>query len=438
MMFWRQLGLSDAAAAVLAALIMVFGGGAWLVVQGSRVDPVVVVAPQVDIVVADEPLEETPATGQNEEQAVVEAEVPEVEPVPVPSSPKLDLVRVSVDGDAVVAGTADPNVTIVFMLNGVEVSRTKADSAGSFVGLFEIPASDKPNAITVAAEGVYGGLFSDESVLVAAIAAPEIGVEEDVTISRVEEETETATLAPVTQPLIDNQSEDVAVASDEVVDPVGTELPVIVQDDVEAIVPEVVAAVVADPLVVDVQPEIEKVERDAPTIVVASTEGVKILQPAQQPKAPTVAAAANVVIDTITYSSEGEVALLGRGSGEGFVRIYLNDKPILTTPIEADGTWETPLADVDAGIYQLRVDEVSVQGAVTSRVETPFQREEVELAADAPPTAVTVQPGSTLWAIAKDLLGEGIEYVRVYEANRELIRDPDLIYPGQVFALPTE
>jgi nucleoid-associated protein YgaU len=50
--------------------------------------------------------------------------------------------------------------------------------------------------------------------------------------------------------------------------------------------------------------------------------------------------------------------------------------------------------------------------------------------------SVTVQPGYTLWAIARDQFGEGILYVQVYEANKDRIRDPDLIYPGQVFALP--
>ena len=48
----------------------------------------------------------------------------------------------------------------------------------------------------------------------------------------------------------------------------------------------------------------------------------------------------------------------------------------------------------------------------------------------------TVQPGSTLWAIAKDSYGEGIEYFKVFEANKERIKDPDLIYPGQVFEIP--
>ena len=49
----------------------------------------------------------------------------------------------------------------------------------------------------------------------------------------------------------------------------------------------------------------------------------------------------------------------------------------------------------------------------------------------------TVQPGNTLWAIARERYGEGIMYVMVFEANRDRIRNPDLIYPGQVFVLPT-
>lgn len=60
----------------------------------------------------------------------------------------------------------------------------------------------------------------------------------------------------------------------------------------------------------------------------------------------------------------------------------------------------------------------------------------VQGTAVAAPVTVTVQPGFTLWAIARDQFGDGIQYVQVYEANRDRIRDPDLIYPGQVFALP--
>lgn len=47
-----------------------------------------------------------------------------------------------------------------------------------------------------------------------------------------------------------------------------------------------------------------------------------------------------------------------------------------------------------------------------------------------------VQPGNTLWAMARDRYGRGIAYVLIYEANADQIRDPDLIYPGQIFHLP--
>nr|WP_254871549.1 LysM peptidoglycan-binding domain-containing protein [Pseudooceanicola sp. HF7] len=80
-----------------------------------------------------------------------------------------------------------------------------------------------------------------------------------------------------------------------------------------------------------------------------------------------------------------------------------------------------------------------------SRVETPFERaapaqiaqaREEAGQAGSPVSEVTIQPGNTLWAIARENYGDGVLYVRVFEANRELIRDPDLIYPGQVFTIP--
>ena len=50
--------------------------------------------------------------------------------------------------------------------------------------------------------------------------------------------------------------------------------------------------------------------------------------------------------------------------------------------------------------------------------------------------SVTVQPGNTLWGIASAAYGDGVMYVRVFDANKSQIRDADLIYPGQIFVLP--
>jgi nucleoid-associated protein YgaU len=52
------------------------------------------------------------------------------------------------------------------------------------------------------------------------------------------------------------------------------------------------------------------------------------------------------------------------------------------------------------------------------------------------PVTVTVQPGFTLWGIAQERYGDGVLYVQVFEANRDKIKNPDLIYPGQVFSVP--
>ena len=84
-------------------------------------------------------------------------------------------------------------------------------------------------------------------------------------------------------------------------------------------------------------------------------------------------------------------------------------------------------------------------GEVVSRIESPFLRESpdslaaamAEGASEAGGVSVrTVQPGNSLWRIARERYGRGILYVQVFEANRDRIRNPHLIYPGQVFLLP--
>ena len=145
--------------------------------------------------------------------------------------------------------------------------------------------------------------------------------------------------------------------------------------------------------------------------------------------------------------------LSGRGVEDQHIRIYVNNKPIKTRSIEADGTWSMDLHEIDAGVYILRIDQLDSYGVVTSRTETPFQKETSEVAkqmaslansevTDSAPkigiglSTVIIQPGYTLWAVARKTYGFGMQYVRIYHANKDQIRDPDLIYPGQIFKLP--
>jgi nucleoid-associated protein YgaU len=175
-----------------------------------------------------------------------------------------------------------------------------------------------------------------------------------------------------------------------------------------------------------------------------------------------------ISIETIAYGAAGEVNLSGMAGLGAKLRIYLDEAPIAEAVADETGKWSATLADVAAGLHVLRVDEVDAAGAVVSRFETPFEREvatqelaaaEAEAAAPevapasesatnepaaadpaaaaaAAPITITVQPGFTLWAIARETYGDGVLYVQVFEANRDKIKDPDLIYPGQVFTVP--
>jgi len=180
-------------------------------------------------------------------------------------------------------------------------------------------------------------------------------------------------------------------------------------------------------------------------VLALGEEGVRVVQP-NLPAGTPPEVMSSVALDTITYDPGGDVVLSGRAESRGFVRVYLDNEPVGTLPVNADGSWRSDLPQVDSGVYTLRIDEVAPSGEVVSRIESPFRREDPEKVAEAmaeetatPGFAVatrTVQPGNTLWAFAEDRYGDGILYVEVYEANRDRIRDPDLIYPGQVFTLP--
>ena len=60
----------------------------------------------------------------------------------------------------------------------------------------------------------------------------------------------------------------------------------------------------------------------------------------------------------------------------------------------------------------------------------------LSLAVPAAAAEYTVQRGDSLWKIAKEQLGSGTRWYEIYEANRDAIRDPNLIYAGQVLQLP--
>ena len=378
---------------------------------------------------------DAPAPAPEPEGVIVEAPPPEPEAAPVPEVALADAR--SLPSELSSTQTMDqpqPDSAPLIASDGPDVPtapEADADSTVLAAETAEQPAREDP-ALEVA-------LSADNPGDVATASAPGEPVSADLS-------------APsVVEPSIADQS--IAGLSDPGVGPEADSTVALLAPAAPEGSPSADAASAPVPDAPDVPAALNEVGSDAPvpqpsapSVFVADSEGVRILQPAGGETAPDVMA--NVALDTITYDEIGDVVVGGRGSAEGFVRIYLNNQPVKVSRIAEDGQWRTGLPDVDTGVYTLRVDEVSAEGDVISRIETPFRRESPEILAQVMAEETsragfnvavkTVQPGHTLWAIAEERYGDGVLYVRVFEANRDLIRDPNMIFPGQVFRLPQE
>ncbi len=336
--------------------------------------------------------------------------------------PQFDTVRLAPDGEALVAGRAAPGRTVDILLDGVVAGDALVGGDGAFVAFLSLPPSDAPRVMTLGVGQGADRILSDQQVIIAPVAG----------------------VASV--PLADAGTTTEGAAS----------------ADASATAPAAASSTPA-----------------APALLLADGTGVRVLQPATP--ADPAAGGVGLAIDVISYTTDGDVLLQGRGRPDATILVYLDNASVTSVPIGADGIWSTGLPGVAPGIYTLRLDEVNAAGRVLARIETPFKREDRDevaaiasagnaapapAAATAPtgtatPTApsdtavadsgtaqpgdaasstavkvVTVQPGNTLWAIARESYGEGLLFVRLFEANRDRIRDPDLIYPGQIFTIP--
>lgn len=146
----------------------------------------------------------------------------------------------------------------------------------------------------------------------------------------------------------------------------------------------------------------------------------------------------SLIVDAVEYAQDGKTTLIGRATPGREIRAYLDNRLTGRTVTGLDGTWriaaDRPLA---AGAHDLRLDGVDAEGRVVTRIEVPLTRP-AATPGEGERSFVIVQPGNSLWRIARRIMGSGIRYSVIYEANRDQIRDPDLIYPGQVFTVPAD
>ncbi|WP_375464556.1 LysM peptidoglycan-binding domain-containing protein [uncultured Methylobacterium sp.] len=339
-----------------------------------------------------------------------------------PGAPTFDLVRVEPNGEAVVAGRGAPNAVVEMLVDGRAVARARADANGQFALV--------PPALPVG---------SSEIVLRATTA------DGRATRSR----------------------ESVAVAVSRTRD---------AKPLVALTAPDRPTVVLSQP-----EPAAAPMAKGAAT---AARDGAK--GAAKDTAKGAAKSAAPVTIVSVDAQEGGRLFVTGRAPPGASVRLYLNDTLIAPGRAGSDGTVTFTIGSgVKAGAYRVRVDQVEAgSGKVRGRAEVPFAVPEpvavaakptgrdaaflappaalpsldgraVPVAPAGSPTPAAVEPaaggvfvaavttarisrGESLWQISRRLYGRGDRYTVIYDANQQQIRNPDLIYPGQLFILPGE
>ena len=379
--------------------------------------------------------------------------------------PKLETVRIDDDGTALVAGMAYPGSILEILVDEEVVESITLGQDGNFAVLFDIELKDRPQVISIRSIDGETVLVSDETMIVApkiielAQADPadnqtqkqsegaenstEVGVSPKEKSETTSEENSSSDLTAETD--LEEETEKAAEAnniSNDNVDKADltNKTPQLAQPTEEKIEEDVQQILTQEPSDSDLIPNTVSNKAEQPTVLLADSEGVKVVQSGKT--GPNVMT--DVMFDTINYSKDGDVAVTGRGAPESIVHFYLDNSPVASTAVDQTGYWSADLSDVEAGVYTLRLDQLDQSGKVSSRIESPFKREDrsvlvdqmQDIASPARINVITVQPGNTLWAISRERYGRGILYVQVFDANKDKIRDPDLIYPGQIFDLP--
>lgn len=420
--------LGAAAAGVVAVLVGALywaWSGAPEASRSTAAPEVSVQQPPAQQSSAPEPAPARTLPPKQPETKAPEPKAAETKPAEAPIVPSFDLVRIEPNGESVIAGRAAPGATIELMRGDQVHARGVADASGLFAIVPPAlpPGSHQVVLQSIAPDGVRQR--SPQSVTVVIDAAQKL------------------------RPLVTLTSPD---------------QPTVVLSNPEPPSPE---------------PQVAQNAPKEPQSPAKPEEPTQPVQPQQQanaapePPAQPAQPAPRPEIKIVSVESEnGKLFVSGQSAPGATVRLYLNETLIAPGGAGADGKVSFSIGSgVRAGDYRIRLDDVDpVSGQVKSRAEVGFNVP-VQVAAapevsaapatpDASQAQVAGKPatdaqvaaagtivipnintaiiskGDNLWRISQRLYGSGYRYTVIYGANKDQIRNPNLIYPGQVFVVP--
>lgn len=375
--------------------------------------------------------------------------------------PSFDVVRVEKTGEAILAGRAPAGSEVTIYDGDVPLGIVVADSRGQWVLILDIPLQPGNHSLGITARQGDDTVVESAELVIVAVPEPRLPEPQTQDVAQAPAQSQSAQAAAAS-------ASDPANVSATAPEPQQAES----QRSAEGLAGETQVAVVSDPAGdSEGEPRTEPADSQTDRNSDAAPDAD---DSAESPVAPSQVAAADVgledpiavvvprhgsgptrilqqpelledgigngslFLDSVDYDDEGRAVIGGRATPGASLIIYLDNLPIGEALSDDGGRWVmTPDNLVPVGLHQLRVDQIESGGRVLARVETPFSRADtVESHPDE--SFVTVQPGNSLWRIARAAYGQGTRYTVIYESNKSQIRDPDLIYPGQIFRLPSD
>jgi nucleoid-associated protein YgaU len=349
------------------------------------------------------PTSPAPSTPAAQAAAPTQPAPAQAAPAPTPEPPRFDVVRIGARGVAVIAGRAAPGAEVLLLEDGREIGRARADARGEWVILPAEPLRPGTRQFTLLSRRGGEEVAGPDTVVVV-VPDPQ------------------PTLAEAPRPEPARRPE----AAQPQAQPAAPAAPA----------PQDVAQAPAQqPAPGDTAAEEPRRAETPP----APAQPLVVLLPATQ-ATPRVlqgpAAQQGLALDQVDYDQDGAIRFAGSAQPNATVRVYVNDRHAGDAQADGQGRWTmAPQQEVEVGRHRLRVDQLAAAGAVAARIEVPFQRDQLPEGSIAE-GRVVVQPGNNLWRLARAAYGRGVRYTVIYEANRDQIRNPRLIFPGQVFAVP--
>lgn len=394
-------------------------------------------------------------------------------------APTFDVVRVEPTGDAVIAGRSEAHA-VVEVLDGAEaIASSKATGAGEWVVVLEepLPPGAHDLGIRATAPDRTVAVLSEQRVTV---SVPDAGDDEVLVVLnspnepsrvlQVPEETPAGAdvaAAPDAGTATGDAVEAEAGAADVAAAPATTTTETAPSTEMAAAEPvaepaadatdaEGAAEVAGEPAAPPADGATETADAAPEAAPAAGDEAADVAALPAEPEAPAAPPPPEpaVVVAAVEADTDGTLYIAGTATTPETVRVYMDGTMLGDAKPSPSGTWllETT-RDMPAGTYTVRADQVGSDGAVIARSEVPFERE-VEVATLTPTVVasssegaalsvampamqtVIIKRGDNLWRIARSNWGEGLRWSTIYQANTDQIRNPHLIYPGQVFIVP--